>query len=72
MTELERKIASTFLDHFDSRAVSETQILKAEEKTAAQLAAEVKAGTFPMPAGYRDGEAHWRLGDVVRWREGWA
>lgn len=72
MTGPEQILASAFLDHCDGRAVSETQILKAEKKTAAQLAAEVKAGTFPMPAGYHEGEQHWRLGDVVRWREGWA
>ena len=60
------------LDYFDSQAVSSAQVQKAENMTFEQLRSKVDAGTFPMPAGSIDQQEYWRLGDVVRWRYGWA
>lgn len=60
------------LDYFDSQAVSSAQVQKAENMTPDQLRSKVHAGTFPKPTGQIDQEEFWRLGDVVRWRYGWA
>lgn len=69
MTEPEKEAALSFLD---SRAVSQAQVQVAEKKSAREIAAEIDAGTFPQPTGKIGQESYWRLGDILRWRKGWA
>ncbi|MCP3879223.1 MAG: hypothetical protein GY701_12670 [Sulfitobacter sp.] len=69
MRELEKEVALSFLD---SRAVSQAQIQVAEKKSAREIAEEMANGTFPQPTGKLGRESYWRLGDILRWRKGWA
>lgn len=69
MTEFDKEIA---LQYFDTRLVSFSQVQTVEKMRASQVQVEMERGAFPMPIGEVCGESQWRLGDIIRWREGWA
>lgn len=62
----------SFLAYCDKRAVSLDQVIQAEKLTEKQIEEKMRSGTFPLPAGLHGGASYWRLGDIVRWREGWS